>query len=292
MTSRAMLNYLVTRRHTYTVRGWFRRFAGQLGGPARILTYERVGSARAPAASDVYVFSDLDRLHGALRDRAARFHERAVDAGSVVLNDPARFVRRRDLHRALGLRYRSFRASEALPEDLGPCFLRGEDDHDGPLTAVLPGRAAARRARLRHPGALVVELLDTADEDGVYRKYSAFRVGDAIVPRHLLFSRDWMVKHPDLLDPAYLEEELRYLYGNPHEDAVRRVFDVAGLRWGRIDYAVHDGAVQTWEINTNPLLVTPGGTAFAARRTAHVISARLLNGALARLSDRPRTGGE
>jgi len=161
--------------------------------------------------------------------------------------------------------------------------MRAEDDHAGPLTELLPTLEAARRARRRYPDALLVEFLDTADGDGVYRKYSAFRVGDAIVPRHVLFSRHWVVKHPELLDPAYLAEELRYLEDNPHEAALRRIFDTAGLTWGRVDYSVHDGVVQTWEINTNPLLVTPEGTAFGARRPAHTLSARLLNTALTQL---------
>jgi hypothetical protein len=39
---------------------------------------------------------------------------------------------------------------------------------------------------------------------------------------------------------------------NPHEHALRAIFDVAGVGYGRIDYAMKGDHVETWEINLNP----------------------------------------
>jgi len=75
-----MLYYLVTRRHAYTVRRWFGRFADELGGPVRILPYERVRGALAPG---VFVFSDLDRLTPRLAARASARSPRAARSSTT-----------------------------------------------------------------------------------------------------------------------------------------------------------------------------------------------------------------
>jgi hypothetical protein len=104
---------------------------------------------------------------------------------------------------------------------------------------------------------LAVEYCDTADAAGMYRKYSAFRVGDQIIARHLFHSAKWMLKKADLVDDEKSREELDYLQTNPHEQQLRAVFDLARIEYGRIDYALLDGRVQVWEINTNPTITVP-----------------------------------
>jgi hypothetical protein len=101
----------------------------------------------------------------------------------------------------------------------------------------------------------VVEFCDTSDSSGIFRKYSAFRVGQHIIPGHLLFSRYWMQKRPDLIDPSKVEEEHRYLRDNPHRAQLLRLFQVAGAEYGRIDYGISPSGIQTWEINTNPVIM-------------------------------------
>jgi hypothetical protein len=56
----------------------------------------------------------------------------------------------------------------------------------------------------------------------------------------------------DLVDERKLREEREFVETNPHEAWVREVFRVAGVEYGRIDYAILDGRPQAWEINTNP----------------------------------------
>jgi hypothetical protein len=62
---------------------------------------------------------------------------------------------------------------------------------------------------------------------------------------------------------------MAYLESNPHAgvllDACRR----AHIGYGRIDYAVRDGRVQIWEINTTPTIFNPPGPDDAVRAQAH-----------------------
>ena len=91
----------------------------------------------------------------------------------------------------------------------------------------------------------------------MYRKYATFVIGDTVIARHLIGSTDWQVKEADLLDTDLLCEEVEYVDANPHERELREVFALAHVDYGRVDYSLHDGRMQVWEINTNPTLVMP-----------------------------------
>ena len=100
---------------------------------------------------------------------------------------------------------------------------------------------------------LVVEFCDTADANGLYRKYAAFKVGNAIVPAHMMAGDRWMIKASgDQPTVELAEEGLRYVEENPHEEWLRKVFTIAGADYGRIDYGVLNGRPQVWEVNLNP----------------------------------------
>jgi hypothetical protein len=151
-----------------------------------------------------------------------------------------------------------------------PVFVRHRWDHSGALTSLIDGpwklrlellkRAITSSGDLSDPhlkDLLIVEHLDVS-VDGIFRKYSAFRVGDRIIPRHVFFSWNWMQKGADLIEPELLEEEERYVSDNPHEKQLRDYFDLANLKWGRIDYGLFGDRLQAWEINTGPGIVPPG----------------------------------
>ena len=96
-------------------------------------------------------------------------------------------------------------------------------------------------ARRRLEDLLVVEFCDTKDEHGVYRKYSAYKIGDRVLPRYLECSRDWMVKWDwRIFDRVRADEETRYLETDPHEAWIREIFALARIDYGRIDYGVLD----------------------------------------------------
>jgi hypothetical protein len=56
------------------------------------------------------------------------------------------------------------------------------------------------------------------------------------------------------VDENLILEEAAYLHDNPHEAWVRRVFEMAHIGYGRLDYGVRDGRPQAWEINFTPVL--------------------------------------
>jgi hypothetical protein len=102
---------------------------------------------------------------------------------------------------------------------------------------------------------MIVEFCDTADASGTYRKYSVFMIGGTIIPRHLIFSRKWVLKTADLGTHEMLQEEREYMKSNPDEHWAREVFALANVQYGRIDYGLLNGRPQVWEINTNPAVL-------------------------------------
>jgi len=259
-----MINYLVTAHVTHTMQNFLDSWGSELRNQIRIVTYEMLPDAETVPAG-TWVFSDIERLSPAQRDLAAQVWAKLRDAGQRTLNHPHHVKTRFDLltalrsseHNAFGV----WRASESGGWRY-PVFLREADDHGGSLTGFLQTQDDLDRALVpalmrghRLEDLLVVEYCDTRSDDGIYRKYSAFNIGGAIIPRHLIFSDEWVVKAPDLINTEFLDEERIYLEGNPHEEAVREVFAIAAIDYGRIDYGVIDGKIQTWEINTNPVVM-------------------------------------
>ncbi|MGH9348474.1 MAG: hypothetical protein ACRD26_14535, partial [Vicinamibacterales bacterium] len=102
---------------------------------------------------------------------------------------------------------------------------------------------------------MIVEYCDTSRAGGVFRKYSAFKVGAAIIPCHAFVSSQWCLKAAQN-EPteSTLRDEMAFVEGNPHEGWLRKVFAIAGIDYGRVDYGVLDGVPQVWEINLNPII--------------------------------------
>ena len=285
----AMIHHLVTAPNRYTLEIFLRDWEPSLAGNVVTRSYEE--TVRQRLVPGTYVFSDLELLDDAQRRLAEMLWGRLSELGSRVrlLNDPTRVLSRyallRRLHAEGVNRFDVFRlldvlrrpAPEPVPATSGPSdgegstggrprprwpvFVRRENDHGGSLTPLMHtweevGEAAlALVATQPDPQELLlVEYEDTSDARGVFRKYGAFVIGDAIVARSLMFSRHWVVKDSELFDPEFLDEEERFVAANPHADALRDIARRARVDYGRIDYAVADGRIQVWEINTNPMV--------------------------------------
>ncbi|MEN8144988.1 MAG: hypothetical protein ABFS14_08555 [Gemmatimonadota bacterium] len=279
-----MLYFMTTRDHRYTLYE-YRKGRGQ---PVRDRITIRPYEARnVRLTRGTYIFSDLERLSGWQLRRTARLATRLRSAGCQTLNDPGASLMRVDLLRALQQRGHQSLAVARRTENLAglsfPVFLRGEADHDGNLTDLLRNPPDLEKALGEQKDALAVEFVDTADSEGVYRKYSAFRVGDRIIPRHVFFSRHWMQKQADLTNPAYLEEERAYVDANPHRDAVLAIFELARIDYGRVDYSMLNGRPIVWEINTNPSLAGPISDLKPEREAVHAQFADRMNRCLAEL---------
>jgi len=102
---------------------------------------------------------------------------------------------------------------------------------------------------------LVVEFCETADKAGFYRKYAAFVVGNTVIARSLNYGTHWMLKHEGTqFTLSMAQEEREFVLKNPHQAQLAKIFEIAGVEYGRIDYAIKDGQIQTWEINLNPTI--------------------------------------
>ncbi len=214
-----------------------------------------------------YVFTLDDLLPAEVEAYDALWSQLGQHSPEVrLLNHPRQTMGRLALLHALHAsgrsRVRAVRATEPVESLRFPVFLREETRHTGTRTPLLhsPGelRRALRKLALRgfHRGELlVVEFCDTADSEGIFRKYSAYIVGDRVIPRCLEFGNAWMVKHDARrYTPDRLIEEREFVESNPHEVALRGIFALAHVQYGRIDYALLDGALQVWEINLNPTI--------------------------------------
>jgi len=224
-----------------------------------------------------------------VRQLASRLRDQLVSAYGPrrVLNDPQSSLRRFDLLHALyerGInRFEAYRPADGVAPRRYPVFLRPERGTLWTAPSLLASREQYETAVAdvaAREGMLAIEFCDTADAAGIYRKYACFIVGERIVPRHLFFGRNWMVKEAELSEPRFWEEELQFLESNPHAALLREVSGIANISWGRIDYALRDGQPQIWEINVTPMIAGRISSAIAARRPAHLKFVALLCEAL------------
>lgn len=281
-----MIYYLVARRHAGTMHHFLATYGSPLAGRIRMLFYEDLFSGanlRLPAAT--YIFTSLGTDMGSrsppspLRKLCGDLHRKLVQVCGPgrVLNDPLNLMSRLELLQALeqrGInRFAARRAGGAEPPRRYPVFLRREWGTLWQTPALLGGREeydAAVKGAGDIDGLLAIEYLDTADASGLYRKYGCFIIGDRVVPRHLFFSRDWWVKHADLVGPAQLREEMEYVANeDPHAALLLEAARLANLSYGRIDYTLLEGRPQIWEINITPMLASAPESEMPGRMPVH-----------------------
>ncbi|MHC4954235.1 MAG: hypothetical protein ACYTGZ_10115 [Planctomycetota bacterium] len=289
-----MLWMLTTRKARKSIDNLRRYRGGEFRRMVRALPYETVWrSSHLPGGA--YVFGDLERLDGEGVECVSRLAERvrACDPQARILNDPSRVLCRFALLRGLfeegGNSFDVYRADEGRTPRRWPVFLRGERDHDGNATGLLPGPealdaalAAERAAGWDPHERLIVEFVETVSPDGLYRKYGQFRIGEAMIARHVFFGRDWMVKLQEPPGAAELAEERAHVEADPDTEALRRVFEFAGIEYGRIDYSRREGGIEVWEINTAPMIVNKKTLAMKSRAQLNrVVIGRIADALLA-----------
>jgi hypothetical protein len=219
------------------------------------------------------IFSALDQLTNSQRNMvAAIWDEHArLAPGARRLNNPRHVLLRFDLlARLYEEGVNSFRVFGAT--DLGavrrfPVFVRHRHAHNGPLTGLLNTRGDVARGLCalglrghRFCDLMIAEFCDTSGPDGLFRKYAAFKVGNSILPSHVMVSHRWSVKSAsNESDEALIREGIQYIESHPHDEWLRRVFAIAGTDYGRVDYGVLNGVPQVWEINLNPTIGRASG---------------------------------
>lgn len=236
----------------------------------RLLNYRDLFTKRrAPVGH--YVFTDFDRLTSYEIQAAAvvarELRQTAPEAR--VLNRPALVLERFALLRKLAVDghndFSAYRIDSGEMPRRYPVFVRLEDDCQKPDTPLLHSESefinaidALRAAGIPTKRRIAVEYCAEPDADGLFRKYGVFRIGSKIFPHHIFLNSDWYVKHAVRHrledDERFAAEVEAYMNTMPHEAEIRRAFDIASIDYGRIDYSIVNGRLQTYEINTNPLV--------------------------------------
>ncbi len=307
-----MINYLVTADGQDTLSAYLKDFKPPGPPEIQVRTYESLEND-AEFRPGVYIFTRLDVLSAAQRERAKYLWDGLGASGMSVrlMNHPTRVVRRfqmlQMLH-AMGInKFNVHRLVDLREAPSFPVFIRLEHTHIGALTPILHTQAEFERAAARVIARcaiagyrleelLVVSFVDTADKHGVYRKYSAYIIGDEVIPRHLVFNRHWMVKHAnrdrELGSAGYIDGEREYLATNPHRRWILDVAQRCHIDYGRIDYSMLDlEQPQIWEINDNFGVLDPPDRYEPQRIDAQRRIAIAYTEALDRLSASPDEDG-
>ena len=234
---------------------------------AEALTYEQLfHKKKAPVGH--YIFTDHDRLTVEECEAAMAIASalRRAEPGAQILNSPGEVLERYPLLRSLkqaGLNQFSItRLDDGTYPERYPVFVRSEDDHSGPDTGLLFSQEELDRTLddLKRQGKslkrrVAIEFCAEQTPAGAYRKYGAINVNGTIVPQHIIESEDWNVKSANRgITEALLTEELDFVRTNPHQEHLKKIFQIANIGYGRADYGIVDGKLQIYEINTNPSL--------------------------------------
>ena len=256
-----MIRFLLTRGHDYTLK---KVKKSPLAPSIGLMNYDRLFRSRWIKHA-TQVFADLDRLGYWDLELAAELYLQMKNAGLPVLNNPARFKNRHTLLRALhtaGLNdFDAYRACEINSIKRFPVFLRKIQGHREPLSSLLETREEAEKAidaaisaGTPEENLVLIECAAEPVRPGLYRKLAAFRIGNAIVPHISVHDTVWLVKYGrtfDSIEDLYKEEHAM-LEQNPFAGHLMKVFDVAGIEYGRADFGFFKGRIQVFEINTNP----------------------------------------
>ena len=221
----------------------------------------------------IYIFSDLDVLHHDKLADLLPLWETLTAKGYSVFNHPIESKCRFELLKLLHFRkinvFNVYRLDDDLSEMRYPVFLRKSDDHTGSQSDLINDSATLtleinkiRNASTDLTDWMITEFCDVRDQNGIFKKYGAFYINNTIIPRHVFFSKHWVQKYPtELTEIDILKKEHEYLKDNPHEQKLKEIFSLSGIDYGRIDYGIKDGKIQVWEINTNPIILSPSHVA-------------------------------
>ncbi|MEX0808793.1 MAG: hypothetical protein WD044_08690 [Dongiaceae bacterium] len=273
-----MIVYVTTRMGRRAITESYPLLPRDLRDRIRYVTYVELERQHSlPLAT--YIFADIERLLPPTTERAAAIWERLAASGEPVrlLNHPTRSLTRTRLLPTLfrdGINDFTVHPADAPPPPSirYPVFLRGAEDHNGARSELIHDgamlesellRVEASGLRRRH--CLIVEFCDTADAQGIYRKYDAYIAGDRILPTDIYMSSRWMLKWNNsrqfdgapMSPAAMLGEEIAFPRDFAHADQLRAIARRAAIDYGRIDFSWLGDRIQIWEINTNPDLVLP-----------------------------------
>lgn len=238
-----------------------------------------VDRLRAYANVVVNLISDVDRGHAFLAPAQALVER----LGGPVVNHPKAIagtgreavaqrlatlpgcrVPQTRLYRAAELRDLLASPSPALPAF--PFLVRPTGTHGGDDFEKMENPAQLHTFLGGHePGSYyLIPFVDYRSDDGFFRKYRFFCVGDEILPYHLAIDNKWKVHHvtTSMTTHTWMQDEERAFLKDPWEvfgvaqrAALQQIRDVIGLDYFGIDCALdRDGAVVVFEVNASMLV--------------------------------------
>lgn len=230
-----------------------------------VLTYNRLFK-RSNHPCGVYVFTGIQLLDDKEKELAVETCNILSDKNKYsIINHPNYALKRYELLKLLYEnninKYNVYRLNEDISDLRFPCFLRYENDHKGARTEIIFSKKdlhdSIDKLKKEKPEEklMIVEFCDTKYADGYYRKYSCVCLDNQILPRHVLFGEYWMLKNAKITSNDLVAEELKFITENPHQETLKKIFKIAGIGFGRIDYSLKNGEIQVWEINTSPVLL-------------------------------------
>lgn len=273
---------ITTREHGYT----HLSPSHQTGLDVRVASYDELLKSRGWARA-THIFTDLDRLPSWRLHEAALHYRRLKQCGIKVLNDPAKFLGRFGLLRALndaGINdFNVYRADDFQKPSKWPVFLRLEGNHAAPVSGLLEDEGELEEALRRaiNEGAprsalLIIEYNAEPVQPGIYRKLSVFRVGDRMLGYTCAHDNHWLVKYgnPNVTTPELYDEEYRLVAEDRYAEALRPAFDLAGIEYGRVDFGLVNGRPQIYEINSNPHVELNPKPSMSSRRNQSIAAFR------------------
>lgn len=276
-----MIYFITKSSNTQTISSFFNTWGKKLKKQIRLIPYEKLLRSKT-ISSGTYIFCDLDLLGDEqLKFTRAFYLELNKYPDSFqVLNEPMISANRVQLlGKLFHEKINSFRCVSLteIPDDLKfPVFVRHGKDHSGKISKIIYDNNELKininkaiNQGLSKEEILITEFVDTAMDGKIYKKYSAFVLGDTILPRHIFFSNDWMIKRADLSNRKIVDEEFEYLINNPHQEFLSKVAKIANINYGRIDYSLKDNQPVIWEINPNPMIASSSSLKKPQRKKIH-----------------------
>jgi len=261
-----MLYFITMDDNRWTIE-LFRRFIGDyLEFPVQILSYEEARAVDDFKDAGV-IFCDIERFSGnSILDAQSLYDRAAAQGARRLLNNPCKVLRRfellKEMHKQNINTFNVYRELKNANDFRYPVFIRNELDHYGPVSDLLYSpeelekTLSTSKSNSVGPFApMIVEYCDINVEGDGFHKYGAFCIGDMIVPHHLFFSSQWIVKGIKGQLPEHDELEKRYLVQNSFRDKVSEIFKIANIQYGRIDFAKTKEGLAIFEINTNPVVM-------------------------------------
>jgi hypothetical protein len=267
--------------HTfYTMGGFLKDWGRPLRHNVVLQHYKSLLKAQKEKLHSAYIFADLELIDSCETKAISNIWRQLEKHQIHLLNHPEKALKRLPLLNKLYLEgINNFNAYPVIsgrnpsPERF-PVFIREANDHAGPKTDLIYNQAELDECirKLSVSGKLgvnpiVTEFTSVMGSDGRYYKYGAFCIGERIIPGHIHAGDHWMLKMAtSAFDEELMAESLSYVESNPHEKELRKIFQIANIDYGRVDYGLCNGRIQVFEINTNPTILVPGKPKLLAHR--------------------------